>query len=147
MASKKAPRPIVEEPMLLVLHEKHGELHFHIPDEATLFEVSLDILKKRLNSGWWYYDPRGEEPIQPKVTREEAESLKEGALKNMAMEKVKEHEARVRRWKNAVADYDELKKAVEEKNGRLAWHKLRDCDGEYARVSLEHYVDEYPEQK
>lgn len=44
----KNPKPVLRGPAVLVLHEKHGDLFFHVPDEEALFKVALDIVEKRL---------------------------------------------------------------------------------------------------
>lgn len=39
---------------LLVLHEKHGDSYFDVPDSATLEDTALQILTERFNQGYWY---------------------------------------------------------------------------------------------
>jgi len=142
----RTPRPDVEEPCVLVLHEKHGTLHFHIPDEPTLHKVALDILTKRLRADVWYYDPAQDAPKGPGLTKEQAEALPEGSVKVNALKEVSRHAEALKRHAYEAGAFEELKKAVSEKNGKAAWRALRERgDGEYQRVSLEKYCHEYYE--
>lgn len=132
----------------MVLHEKHGELHFHIPDEATLFRVALDIVAKRLKAGHWYIDPKDYVPKDPGMTKEQAEALPEGPIKRAALQEVVSYQRRLSEYHGFKESWDDIQKAVKEKDGKLAWRVLRDySDGEYQRVSLEGYCDTYYEYK
>jgi hypothetical protein len=143
---ERPPRPDVDKPCVLVLHEKHGTLHFHIHDEPTLHKVALDVLTKRLRSNDWYYDPAQDPPRGPGLTKEQAEALPEGSVKASALKEVARHAEALKRHRYEVELFEGLKKAVSEKDGKTAWRALRDrSDGEYQRVSLEKYYDEYYE--
>jgi len=39
---------------ILVLHGKHGDSYFDVPDSAALDNISLEILTQRFNEGYWY---------------------------------------------------------------------------------------------
>jgi hypothetical protein len=147
MAANKKPRPqrpIIEEPKLLVLHEKHGELYFHIPDEPTLFKVALDIVTKRAKSGYWYIDPEEYKPITPSMTKEAAEALPEGPARKAALQEQATYKRERAVYADALETAEYIAKAINEKDGRAAWQVLRDhSDGEYQRVSLEAYSEEY----
>jgi hypothetical protein len=139
-------RPIVEEPVVLILHEKHGGLHFHIPDEPTLFKVALDIVIKRLKAGHWYLDPKDYVPENPGMTKEQAEALPPGPIRNSAVSAVSSYKNALSQHSWILEGWENVQKAVKEKDGRLAWRVLRDhSDGEYQRVSLEKYCDSYYE--
>lgn len=144
----RQPRPIVEEPMVLILHEKHGELHFHVPDETALFKFSLDIVTKRLRAGFWYPDPKDYVPQDPGMTKEQAEALPPGPIRNSAMSAVSAYRTALNTHRSVVEGWETVQKSVKEKDGKLAWRVLRDySDGEYQRVSLEKYCSEYYEYK
>jgi hypothetical protein len=141
-------RPIVSKPQLLVLHEKHGNLYFHIKNDKVLFAIALDVLTNRLKSGYWYHNPTKYDfkSEVPEISRAEAEALQEGGLKTLALEKVRAHERRQRDRDNELREWADLKKAVETKSGRLAWQVLKArSDHEYERISLEKYDTEYYE--
>lgn len=141
-------RPIVEEPMVLILHEKHGELHFHVPDESALFKIALDIVDKRLRAGHWYLDPKDYEPKNPGMTKEQAEALPEGPIRKAALDEIGRHQRQLNEYRWIKEGWETIQKAVKEKDGRLAWRVLRDhSDGEYQRATLEKYCASYYEYK
>jgi hypothetical protein len=39
---------------VLVLHGKHGNEYFDVPDSTALDDVALKILTERFNQGYWY---------------------------------------------------------------------------------------------
>jgi len=39
---------------VLVLHEKHGDEYFDVPDSTAVDDVALKILTERFNQGYWY---------------------------------------------------------------------------------------------
>ena len=148
MPKPARPAPLIGRPSLLVLHEKHGDLYFHVPDEEALFKVALDIVAKRLRAGHWYLDPKDYEPKPPSVTKEQAEALPEGPVRKAALDELSSHARQVSEYRWIKEGWDTIHKAVEEKDGRLAWRVLRDhSDGEYQRVSIERYEDSYYEYK
>ena len=140
--TRTAPRPIIREPKVLVFKEKHGDRYFNIPDDKTLFRVSLKILTERFEAGYWYYKPGDEDkPKAPDFTKEQVaampDSLREGATKKLVS-----YQGELRRWERDSEDFNNVKKAVETKDGRLAWQCLLDySDGEYQRCSLEQLED------
>lgn len=139
-------RPVVEEPSLLICHEKHGDLHFHVPDEDAVFHTALDIVTKRLKAGHWYVNPKDYEPKNPGMTKEQAEALPEGPIRKAALQEIASHQRQIREYEGFKESWDAIHKAISEKDGRLAWQVLRDySDGEYQRVSIERYCDAYPE--
>jgi hypothetical protein len=144
----RKPRPAIEEPSLLVLHEKHGDLYFHVPNEAALFKVALDIVEKRLRAGHWYLDPKDYEPKAPSVSKEQADALPDGPVKKAALQELSGHVRAVKEYRWIKEGWELIHKAVKEKDGRLAWKVLRDhSDGEYQRVTVERYEDSYYEYK
>lgn len=147
MPTKKVTRParpIVTEPMLLILHEKHGNLYFSIPDEETLFKVALDIVAKRDKAGYWYYAP--EKPKSPSMTEEEVTKLPDGKTKDFARKELAEYKAEKRRYDDEMLDETERKRAIKEKDGRRAYRVLCDhSDGEYQRMTLERFCETYYE--
>lgn len=142
----RPPCPDLTEPSVLVLKEKHDDLYFHVPDEATLHKVALDILTKRLKSGDWYYDLRQDVPKSPELTKEQIEALPDGRIKEIARKEVDNYQSRLRSYQHEVEDYVNLQRAVKDKDGKAAWRALlrRHC-GEYEQVRLEKYRKEYYE--
>lgn len=141
-------RPVIEEPSLIICHEKHGDIYFHVKDEEAVFRVALDIVTKRLRAGHWYVDPKDYEPKNPSMTKEQAEALPEGPVKKAALQEHTSHKRAVQEYLGLKETWELIHKAVNEKDGRSAWQVLRDySDGEYQRVSVERYSDSYYEYK
>lgn len=133
-------RPLVPEPRLLVLEEKHGKRYFHVPNEAALFKLALGLLKERHKAGYWYCKPDPKDkPEPPDVTAEEIEKLPK-SLQNSARTSLRNYTAALRSYEDEVNDYTAIVKAVREKDGQAAWTLLFDRrDYEYEGVRLERY--------
>lgn len=131
---KRTPRPFVERPIVLVLHEKHGNQYFYIPDEEALFRAALEVLTSRNKENYFYFKP---EIPNPELTKEQVDSLppalkKEGEKKYLARKEL------ILRQKYEAEEYESIQSTIKEKDGRKAWRILRDRNGgEYERVSLE----------
>jgi hypothetical protein len=140
----RPPRPLVAEPSVLVLHEKHGEVYFHVPDEESLLRAALLVVKGRLKDGHWYYDPSNDAPKGPGMTKEQVAALPDGPIKADAEKRVAAHTSALRAWYSDVEGWKRVREAVDKDDGRAAWQVLRDySDGEYQRVSLERYCEKY----
>lgn len=133
--------------MLLILHEKHGEYHYHIPDEATLFQVSLMILTGRHKSGYWYYKPDFSKNYYDKGihTQADVDKIENPALKEEAAKLLKAYLREQACKQEELDQYERIEKAIQENNGRAAWEILYDerSDGEYERVELTEYNKRY----
>lgn len=141
---KRPPLPCLTEPSVLICKEKHGDIHFHIPDETTLFAVALDILTKRYKSGDWYYLP--DAPGAPELSQEQVDKLPDGPTKRFALTALANHKREDQEYRYAVEDRTEMQTAIKTKDGRKAWIFLRNhSDGEYARIILEKYAEAYYE--
>jgi hypothetical protein len=137
-------QPIIEEPQLLVFHEKHGERYFYVPDDHTLFTAALKVLNERHAEDYWYFKP--DKPKAPDFTKEQVEAMPE-SLQSGAMKRLLEYSNELREWENDSENYNNVVKAVETKDGRLAWQCLRDySEGEYQRVSLERLESPEPDE-
>ncbi len=143
-SSARAPRPAVEEPSLLVCHEKHGNAYFYVPDEAALFEAALKILEGRHKAGYFYADPESGRPADPGVTRAQVEAMGQGHVRQEALKALQRHDDDVRWWKHLKEQWAEIQRALKERDGRLAWRLLRErSDHEYENVSVERLCKEY----
>lgn len=157
-----APRPLPEfSPCLLVFKEKHGTSYYHADNEAQLFAIALTVVRDRYEQGYWY---GSEKDIE--ATRVE-QSVRMAKLNGLRDELAKQtHETVVRALKRdrdelereindnveAIRFFDMAKRAVDERNGGLAWELLQDrSQYEYERFERERIetVDELcprPEQ-
>jgi hypothetical protein len=82
------------------------------------------------------------------VTGVQTCALPDGPIRKSALREVASYQRQIREYQGLKESWDNIHKAVKEKEGRLAWRVLRDySDGEYQRVSLEKYYTEYYEYK
>jgi len=131
-------RPIIREPHVLVFKEKHGDRYFHVPDDAALFAAALSVLTERKKEGYWYYKPE-KKPEPPDVTEEQVATLPKSVQVNATV-KIRAYKDALRRYEEEVEDFEEIERAVREKDGRAAWQILSDHgDGEYEGYDLERY--------
>jgi len=132
-----------EGPKLLVCHEKqHGEVYFHIPDEETLHKVALIILNGRHKQGDWYFKP--DRPKPPTYsTKQKVDELK-GEIHGHALTLLVRYKGELARYEDERQQYDKVLKAINYKDGELAWEILQErSDDEYERVVLKRYHTEY----
>lgn len=124
-------------PSVLVEHGKHGEYYWDATTQEKFQANCLAILKNRFDQGWYYYEP--EEPTKPKglLTKEEIKELQQ-PYKGQAIQIYNNYVRAKREYVSEKELWDELKAAIEENDGGLAWGVLYDrSDYEYERVSLE----------
>ncbi len=122
---------------ILVLHEKHGDIYFAIPTVEVLYEVALNVVKGRLEEGW-YYEP--EEPTTDKeFTPEEIEKIKKSSYGETFIEQYESHQKDIAQYQEDLYAWKELHEAIENKDGRKAWPLIRDHkDYEYEGWEIAH---------
>jgi hypothetical protein len=124
------------DPSVLVVKEKHGTWYIYVPDLETLYRRALGLLTNRLESGYWYVECL--KPVSPGFTLKEVEAFPEGTIKSLALRQLKDYEETLKNWEEEAADFADLKKAVEDKNGKRAWDTLkRRSHYSYEEVALE----------
>ena len=116
---------------ILVVNEKHGTRYFDVTTEDRLAKVALYLLKSRFDAGW-YPEP---EPIPPL-------DFTEADIEKMPKSMWVEARARLSRHKHVLRqhreDYDEIKQAIDNKDGKLAFSILQSHDDyEYESVRRE----------
>ena len=127
------------DPSVLVVKEKHGTWYIYVPDVETLYRRALGLLTDRLESGYWYSECS--KPVSPGFTLKDVEAFPEGAIKSLALRQLKDYEDTLKYWAADTADFADLKKAVEEKDGKRAWDILKQRSRyEYESVVLEPFV-------
>lgn len=134
-------RPVIDKPSLLVLNEKHGDRYFHVEDDAALFRAALTVVLQRYKEGYWYANPMDcDQPKNPGMTMEQAKTLPDGPIRVAAVAAVNQYRQACREVDDLTDTWNIIQKAVNDRDGRLAWQVLRDySDGEYQRVSIEPY--------
>jgi hypothetical protein len=134
----RTPRKFIDAPCVLVLKEKHGNRHFHIPDDATLFTVALGVVKQRASPDYGYYFAP-DKPAPCDLTPDTVETLP-ASLRAEATRKLKDHERDVAYYERASEQWEWIQKAITESNGRVAWDVIQArSDYEYEEYRLERY--------
>lgn len=133
-----APKPIITKPRLLVFREKHGNLYFYVDNDDKLFASALKVLTERFKDGYWYYKPELEEKPEVPDFNEERVAAMPQSLQPDAYRKLREYNDACLEYDAEAMEYDQIVKAVETKDGRLAYKVLRDRKhAEYEGFSLE----------
>lgn len=126
---------LVREPSILILKEKHRNRYFHIPNDKALEQVSLQVLKERMDQGYWYSEPSKPDPIG--FMQKDVDGLPE-ALKEEAKRKLSEHRQKLRSYEHDRELWDDINGALTSQDGRIAWKCLKAREMfEYEAVSLE----------
>jgi len=138
---KKAPRPIITEPSLVVCREKHGEFYFLVKEDEDVFRIALSILRGRLKTGW--YPAPGPKPADLDFTEEDVQKLPK-TFQPDAWRKFSVHKNELNWWLQETKNHGDIKQALAENDGRLAWQILKDrSDGEYENVGIERLLTKY----
>jgi len=139
--AKRKPRPYT--PGVIVLKEKHGTRYYWALTREERNASALAILTERWNNGNsdYYYDPfkNKQESAKPELTLEQVNALPDGKIKQMALKEHNTSDRRRRQQLEAEELYLEIKRAVEEEDGQLAWSALSwRGDYEYEGFYIEH---------
>lgn len=138
MRAERGPwwmRTLVNEPSVLILHEKHRNRYFVIPDDKALGEAALHVLKERMDEGYWYSEP--EEPKGVGYGLKDLESLPE-VLRAEGKKKLAAYKQEVMIYREQKEWWEEANEALMKRDGKLAWKCLVNRnDYEYERVELE----------
>lgn len=126
-------RPDVKKPSVLILHEKHGDRHFLVRDDAELHVTALAVLKARHKSGYYYHRP--EKPKDPGITQGQYDILPE-ALRPEAKRRLNTYSHELRWYESESEWYESMLRVIESGDGKAAWRLLRNRDGEYERADL-----------
>jgi hypothetical protein len=133
-------------PRLLVITEKHGTRYYHVPTPKKLDEVSLALLQQRNQEGY-YPTPEQDSITQPELTPAQIEALPDGTIKRQAQAQYSEYQNQINYRKEEEEMANDIKRAMETKNGRLACRILRERAGyEYEGFALEEFSAIEPEQ-
>lgn len=127
----------LEFPGVLVAEEKHCTRYLRAGNLQELEASALKLLKERFDEGYWYYEPK-KEPTAPAISKEAAEKLPEGNVKKLALQEIRQYERALAENADARDFWTQLKKALDEKDGKLAYkllHARRDY--EYENVEFE----------
>jgi hypothetical protein len=134
-------------PLMIRVKDKYSEYFYIVNKPQDAYDVSLRILTERLNEGYWYHEPTVPDTFEEYflnlfgITVEEAAVLSKLKLSFQAYGSASGLLARYRRiYKddlNSKAEFQIIKKAVLEKNGKLAYRILLSrSDYEYERFEI-----------
>lgn len=131
-------RPDVRKPSVLILHEKHGDKHFLVRDDAEPHATAMSILRARNKCGYFYFRP--EKPKDVGITQKQYDGLPD-ALKPEAKRKLTSYARELRWYENESEWYETMLRVVESGDGKRAWRLLKSRDGEYERADLVPFQD------
>ena len=133
----KAMYPLHDGPKLLILKEKHCNRYFHVTNERTLFRIAIEVLRERYEEGWYQDDPRT--PDGPGFVEAAMETLPQ-SLRAAARQQLDGYKHDYKEWETARNFALRTKRALKDKNGRLAWTLLNERSGhEYEQATLQVY--------
>lgn len=121
---------------MVVCKEKHGTRYYVVESEEELFRLSLNILRGRFKSGYFYHEPQGR-PSPPDFKADDIPGMP-ASLRDPATRQWGRYTTDLRDWEQATAQWARVNKAASEADGPLAWEVLRErSDHEYESVTLE----------
>lgn len=122
---------------VLYAREKHSDRFLDATTEAAFHKSAVKLLTERYEAGWYGYF-KSETPKKPDLSKEQIEALPKGEVKKTAVRQWREYQRELLRKAESMRLYEEIVKAVQEKDGPAAWSALKRCgDGEYEYVELE----------
>ena len=134
---------------ILVLEEKHGTFFLNASTSPKLNRAALSVVKARLHPDWGYYyeeDP----PESINITQEDIDKLPDGRGKETLKRQLEQYKKAFSHYERDRQDYEDAKRAVKTKDGKLAWQLLANRSNrgyEYEGVHLEEVKDEYGEEE
>lgn len=126
-------------PRILVLKEKHDTSYYDVATDEKLHKVALQIVKERLGDWIMKPDPPGKAD-EYNLTSEQVAALPEG-LRKTYLSNLNHNKRMWREYEKQKAQYEAAVKAVEEKDGKLAFEVMKARqDYEYEEFSLEYLL-------
>lgn len=118
---------------ILVDNNKYGQDYYSIPTIKDLYKVALRLLEIRFDNNCFYkYDI----PNELDYTYEDVEKMPESFRKD-AKSKLDNHNKHIKECKEVNNEYETVKKAIDEKNGNLAWTIIKNREGyEYEKIDI-----------
>lgn len=142
---------ICNDNCIMVFHEKHGDRYFRAETPLQIGKVSLKILTERYERGGYFLKLEDyfseEELLLARDSSEYVKSLQKTMEDETAVDTIKDHALHeldrvkklVRNYKEVASENNAVKKAIENKDGNLAFCILDNRrDYEYERFSFEY---------
>ena len=112
----------MEKSKIIIFKEKHGDKIYFISTKEDLYNVSLYVLKERLENG--YISDWGECPLDNiDFNLDDIDALPK-SLQDEAMKKLKYHNEKINSYEHNNKIYDLTLKAINENDGKLAYKVL-----------------------
>jgi hypothetical protein len=120
---------------ILVAKEKYGDRYFDVTTDEQLDKVALFLLKSRFDEGYWYPEPNPPEALDFSASDiEKAPASMQAEMKKV----LATHRDVVIIYDDEKEDYDNIVKALDTNDGKLAMRILRNRDGyEYEGCQIE----------
>lgn len=122
---------------IIIFKEKYGDRYFDASTEKLKFAACLKILSERFEDH--LYDASKEEASDKNILSEEQiAQLPTDNLKTQELRKRKEYLKELRRYKEDVKFYNDVKLAIKSGDGKSAYYLLLQRDGgEYEGFDIE----------
>lgn len=128
---------------IFIVNEKDSTRYFLAEPEAKLHAAALLILKERIDPQYPYIvEP--DEPEVPEGMLEPAQidALPEGEIKKAARSQRKGYDLAMREYRNDLDQWNRIKKAIKEKDGKAALGILKERqDHEYEDFTIDDAED------
>ena len=120
---------------ILVVKEKHGSRYFEATTEEQLYKIALYLLKGRFNEGYWYSEPEFVEPLD--FTEADIANMPQ-SMQDGARRQLRDYQHRLRVYLEDKEEWDKIKEAIENNDGKLAFSILDGRSGyEYEGFDIE----------
>jgi hypothetical protein len=120
---------------VVILREKYGDRYFVAKTKEQLHKTALKILTERWHNGRWYFEPEKVEALD--FTEADIPKIPE-SMRAEAEKALKQNQALLRHYADAVDKYEAIRKAVEENDGKAALRILESRSKyEYEEIMIE----------
>lgn len=131
---EKVKDEVIVNNTILICKEKHGDMIYSIPTINDLYKVSLHILQKRVNIN---YIQKWDLPTDELDYNEDDIEKMPKSFQEKAREELKHHKQNIKSYVDNNKMYDLTIKALDEKNGALAFRILQfRTDYEYEEFEI-----------
>jgi hypothetical protein len=135
-----------KENRIMILYDKGDPLYYDVSTDEQLYYISLKILKLRFESGNYYGFEESNKPQPPKISREEAKKIIDKDVKNYVLHRIEIYKIDLETFNKEKEFVNAIKKAVETKDGKLAYQilrKRRDAQYEGFEIKILDDIDIY----
>ena len=126
---------------ILVWHTKHGTYYYDASSCSRMRAACLEILKERMATGWYFYDP-GEPPVAPMAKEDMERMLKDDhtpeIIKQAMKDTWKKYARAAREYNEDKEMWDRIVEAIENNDSDAACRIILDrSDYDYEHVEIQ----------